>query len=669
MALEAKGYTGKIARVNLTTGNVTVEEPNDAFYRTYVGGHGFIAYFLYKEVPAGADPLGPENKVIFATGPLTGLPFAGSGRHAVGAKSPLTGGYGAGEAGGFWAAEFKRAGFDALIVEGVAEKPVYLWIKDGEIEIREAGHLWGLECKPAEQAVRDELNDQRIRFAQIGPAGENKVLYATISNDLNEFVGRGGMGAVMGSKNLKGVAVRGTQQLTAANMKKVLELNKWLATEGKKLWESFGAGGTAQGTLGSSMQGNLPVLNFRFGHWPGTGLPAMHGDAPDQDRMEELPTLSPTEACLTHETHAGAEKITGQTMIDTGLLTGTEGCYACGVKCKRVVESHGRYEIDPDYGGPEYETIGMMGANCGIDDLEAVAYANMRLGALGLDSVSCGGTIGWAMECVEKGLIPQEDLDGLDLRFGNTEAWLTVIEKIAKREGLIGNLLAEGSFRAAQRYGEEAVALAPVVKKQEHPAHEPRVKHGLGLGYMVSPTGADHMHNFHDTGYTKRTNSLHPLGIFKPLPANDLSPDKVRMVLYTINWRHFQNSAIYCMFLPWTMEQVTELIQAATGWKSSLFELVKVGERVNTLTRMFNLREGITAETDKLAKRFLTAFESGPQKGVGIPEDQIMDARRYYYSMMGWDPESGVPTEGKLMELDLGWTRPAAAEAAATAAR
>ncbi|MFZ5814990.1 MAG: aldehyde ferredoxin oxidoreductase family protein [Bacillota bacterium] len=655
MPIESKGYHGKIARVNLTTGAITIEEPNDHFYRTYVGGHGFIAYFLLKEVPAGCDPLGPENKLIFATGPLTGLPFAGSGRHAIGAKSPLTGGYGGGEAGGFWGNEFKRAGFDALIVEGVAPKPVYIWIKDGQIEIRDAHHLWGLECKQAEQAVRDEHNDQRIRFAQIGPAGENKVLYATISNDLNEFVGRGGMGAVMGSKNLKGVACRGTKLPEVADMKKILELNKWMATDGKRLYAGLAELGTAGGTLGNSMQGNLPTLNFRFGHWPGRGLPAMHGDAPDQDRAEELPVLSPTEACLTAESHKGAEAITGQTMKDTGLLVDTEGCFACGVKCKRVVESSGRFEVDPDYGGPEYETIGMMGSNCGIDDLEAVAYINMRLGALGMDSVSCGGTIGWAMECVEKGLIPQEDLDGLDLRFGNLEAWLEVVERIARRQGHIGNLLADGSYRAAQKYGPEAVELAPVVKKQEHPAHEPRLKHGLGLGYMVSPTGADHQHNMHDTAYVKRTTPLHPLGITKPLPANDLSAEKVRMLVYTVNWRHFQNSAVYCMFLPWSMEQVTELMAAATGWKTSLWELIKVGERVNTLSRLFNLREGLTHETDKLARRFLSPFEAGPLKGVAVPEEKIMNARSLYYAMMGWDPETGVPTPGKLYELGVDW--------------
>ncbi len=649
MALESKAYHGKILRVNLTTGAISTDTPGDDFYRTYVGGHGFIAYFLYKEIPAGCDPLGPDNKLIFATGPLTALPFAGSGRHAVGAKSPLTGGYGGGEAGGFWGNEFKRAGFDALVVEGAAPKPVYIWIKDGQVEVRDGAHLWGLECKPAEEAVRAELNDQRVRFAQIGPAGENKVLYATISNDLNEFVGRGGMGAVMGSKNLKGVAVRGTKLPEVADLKGILELNKWMANDGKKLYAGLAELGTAGGTLGSSMQGNLPTLNFRFGHWPGKGLPAMHGDTPDQDR-------TPTDACMVENTHKGAEAITGQTMKDTGLLTGTEGCFACGVKCKRVVELSGRFEIDPDYGGPEYETIAMVGSNCGIDDLEAVAYVNMRLGALGMDSVSCGATIAWAMECVEKGLIPAEDLQGLDLRFGNLDAWLQAFELIAQRKGF-GDTLANGSYRAAQKYGPEAVALAPVVKKQELPAHEPRVKHGLGLGYMVSPTGADHMHNFHDTGFTKRTNSLHPLGITKPLPATDLSPDKVRMVAYTINWRHFQNSAIYCMFLPWTMEQVTDLMQYATGWKSSLFELIKVGERVNTLSRLFNLREGLGHETDKLARRFMTAFENGPLKGVAVPEDGIMDARSVYYSMMGWDPKTGVPTEGKLMELGLTWTR------------
>lgn len=644
MPLESKGYHGNIARVNLTTGTVTVEHPDDEFYHLYLGGHGFISYFLYKEVPAGCDPLGPENKLIFATGPVTGLPFAGSGRHAVGAKSPLTGGYGAGEAGGFWGHEFRRAGYDALIVEGVSPRPVYLWIKEGEIEIRDAHHLWGLETKSAEQAVRSELGDQRVRFAQIGPAGENLVRYATISNDLKEFVGRGGMGAVMGSKRLKGVAVRGTKLPEIADMKKIIEMNKWVSTEGKKFWAGFAELGTAGGTVGSSQQGNLPTLNFRFGHFPGRNP---HGD-------NNL--LEPTEAALTTDVHKGAEAITGQAMKDTGILKGTEGCFACGVKCKRVFESHGRYEIDPDYGGPEYETVGMMGSNCGIEDLEVLGYANMRLAALGMDSISCGGTIGWAMECVEKGLIPAADLGGLDLRFGRIDAYLCIIEQIAHRQGF-GDRLAEGSARAAEPYGPEAVAIAPVVKKQEHPAHEPRVKHGLGLGYMVSPTGADHMHNMHDTGYAKTTRPLWPVGIYKPLPATDLSVDKVRMLMYSINWRHVQNCTVQCMFLPWNMENVTALVAAATGWNTSILELMKVGERVATLSRMFNLREGLDHDTDKLSQRFLTPFENGPQKGVGVPEKEIMEARSMFYAMMGWDPATGVPAEGKLLELGLTWTR------------
>ncbi|MGE5673146.1 MAG: aldehyde ferredoxin oxidoreductase family protein [Mycobacterium leprae] len=637
--MESKGYNGKILRVNLSTGSISLETPDDRFYRTYVGGHGFISYFLFKEVPAHCDPLGPENKLIFATGPLTGLPMAGSGRHAIGAKSPLTGGYGGGEAGGFWGAEFKRAGFDALIVEGVAARPVYLWINDGQVEIRDAGHLWGLETKEAEAAVRAELADERIRFAQIGPAGEKLARIAGICNDLKEFVGRGGLGAVMGAKRLKGVAVRGTQMPEVANAKAILALNKWMATDARPQWEGFGELGTAGGTLNSSMSGNLPTLNFRFGHWPGNS-----GHA------------TPTEACLTEDGHKGAEAITGKTLKESGLLVGREGCFACGVRCKRVVESHHRFNVDKAYGGSEYEQVGMMGSNCGIDDLEAVAYANMRANALGLDVISLGATIGWAMECVEKGLIPAADLGGLDLRFGHVDGWLKAIEQIGHREGF-GDLLAEGSYRAAEKYGPEAVALAPVVKKQEFPAHEPRAKHGLGLGYTVSPTGADHCHNMHDTALTKRTTALRALGVTTPLPATDLSADKARMLMLSVNWRHFQNSSIHCQFLDWTKEQVVELMQAATGWESSLYEFMKVGERVNTLSRLFNLREGLTHETDRLPRRFHTPFENGPLKGVAVPEQELAEARSMYYAMMGWDPETGAPSRGKLLELDLAWTQ------------
>ncbi len=611
------GYCGKILRVNLSQGSWTVERPEAAFYRTYFGGRNLVAYYLLREVEPGIDPLGPKNKLIYAAGALTGVPFAGSGRHSVGAKSPLTGGFGDAEAGGFWGAELKRAGWDAIIVEGVSPKPVYLAITGDQVELRDASGLWGRELLEVQGRVREELGDKRYRVSMIGPAGERLVRYAAINNDLTAFAGRCGLGAVMGSKRLKAVAVRGTGSVETADPAKVGEIARFMGEKYMDLVGGLYDAGTARGVLSLNAGGGLPTRNFREGQFE------------------------------------GAEKISGQAMRDT-ILTDRGGCFACMVRCKRVVTVNDRFQVDPRYGGPEYETIASIGSNCGVDDLQAIAYGNQRLGALGLDSISTGVAIAFAMECYENGLLTKEDTGGLDLRFGNAEAMLEMIERIGRREGL-GDLLAEGVRRASEKIGPESREFAMEVKGQEIPMHEPRVKFGLGLGYAVSPTGADHNHNFHDTWYTKRAGDLEPFGVTRPVPFDDLGPEKVRMVMYMVNWRHFINCAVYCYFVPWTAHQVVELTRAATGWDSSLFELMKIGERAANLTRLYNLREGIGPETDKLVPRLHRAFASGPVAGIRIKEEDLEAATGRFYQMMGWTERTGVPRRQTLEELDLGW--------------
>ncbi|NLE46606.1 MAG: aldehyde ferredoxin oxidoreductase family protein, partial [Chloroflexi bacterium] len=540
------GYAGKILRVNLTTGELAVEELDERFYRTYMGGWGLIAHFLLKELPTGVDPLGPENMLIFATGVVTGTPVAGAGRSAVGAKSPLTGGFGEADVGGWWGAELAHAGFDAIIFSGKSAEPVYLWVKDGQAELRSAAHLWGKLTADVEAALREELEDKRVRVAQIGPAGERLSRIAGVMHDINRAAGRTGLGAVMGSKNLKAVAVRGTGKKEIADQQSLQDVARWFVRHYPSTWgASLKDLGTANAVT-QHLDGGLPTLNFQRG------------------------------------TFDGWEAITGKTMRDT-VLKDRDTCYACPIGCKRVVEiTEGDYQVDPVYGGPEYETLGALGSICGVDDLAAICKANELCNAYGLDTISCGMTIGWAMECFDRGLLTTEDTGGLDLRFGDAAAMVKAVELMGQREGF-GDLLAEGAYRAAGTIGRGTDAYVIHAKKQELPMHEPRIKYGLGVGYALSPTGADHMHNFHDVDYQTEDGieDLQGFGILEPLPFNDLSPAKMRLGKVLISWQTLHNSLGFCMFVGscFTKDRVVQMVRAITGWDTSLYELIQVGER------------------------------------------------------------------------------------------
>ncbi|RLC78516.1 MAG: aldehyde ferredoxin oxidoreductase, partial [Chloroflexi bacterium] len=564
---------------------------------------------------------GPENLLIFATGPVTGAPISGSGRHTVGAKSPLTGGFGASEAGGFWGTELKRAGFDALIIQGKASSPVYLWIHDGEAEIRDAKHLWGKTTAEVQDFIVGELGDEKVRIAQIGPAGENSVRYACITHDLRHFAGRCGLGAVMGSKNLRAIAVRGSKRVEVADPEKLASIRRWLSENDEALLAGLRYGGTAGGVPYLNASGGMPTRNFLQGHFE------------------------------------YAEEISGQKMAET-ILVDRGSCYACIARCKRVVEiSEGPYRVDPAYGGPEYETVAALGSLCGVGNLHAIAKANELCAAYGLDTISAGVAIAFAMECGEKGLLESGEVE---LRFGNPDTVLKLLEKIAFRQGL-GDLLAEGVKRAAACLGAEAQKLAPEVKGQEIPMHEPRFKHGLGLGYAVSPTGADHIHNIHDDAYVKETRSgfkrARALGILEPLPRNDLSPRKVRLFVYELLWRTLPNMLGLCIFLPYDKHQVRDIVQAVTGWDVSIWELMKASQRVHTLARVFNLKAGLSPADDYLPERFFQPFTDGPLAGEAVNREAFHKALNLFYRMMGWDPQTGMPAEHLFDELDISWAR------------
>lgn len=615
------GYNGKILRVDLSTNTIRVEEPDENFYRRYFGGRGFVSYYLLKELKAGIDPLSADNKLVFAAGVVTGVPVGGCGRNSVGAKSPLTSGYGDSEVGGYWGAELKHAGYDAIIVEGKAPKPVYLWIKDGEAEIKDARHLWGKSTGECQGIIRQELKEPGIRTATIGQAGENQVRYACILNDITHAAGRTGLGAVMGSKNLKSIAVRGHHRPPLANREAVSALGKWVK-ENIDLVRGYHYQGTAVTLTRLNKEGGLPTRNFQEGSFE------------------------------------GADRISGRTMRET-ILVGQGSCYACPIRCKRIVSVTEPYRVDPTYGGPEYETLASLGSNCGIDQLAAVAKANELCNAYGMDTISTGAVIAFAMECFERGILREADTDRLKLNFGNASAMVQLVEKIAKREG-IGNLLAEGVARASKQIGKGAEEFALHIKGQEIPMHEPRYKQGMGLGYAISPTGADHSHNIHDNLYTGQGPQLEDfkaLGILEPLPLTDLSPAKVRMLAYYITWYYFLYCLVFCQFVPFSTNyhQIEELVRAVTGWNSTVWEMMKVGERCLAMTRAFNIREGLDKDDGFLPKRFLTPFSSGPLQGVSVDQQKFEQAKGVFYSIMGWDKIRGAPTLGKLQELGIEW--------------
>ncbi len=622
------GIHGKILHIDLTTGITFVEQPPEEMYQLLVGGRALIAYLLLRDLPANTDALSPDNLLIFAPGIMQGTNLPGSGRHAVGGKSPLTGAIASAEAGGWWGHEFKHTGYDALVVRGKAETPVYLWIENGDVEIRPAEHLWGKLTASTQKAIHKELDNNRVRVAQIGPAGENQVLYAAVMHDINRAAGRNGMGALMGSKNLKAVAVHGTTKLPVAKRKQVTGVAKWLGANYKTLaaWATEGIGrGTQNGVTNLGYVGGLPTQNF--------GIP-----------LFENPDL------LSGERNYAM------------FLKGRDTCQSCPINCKQVFEheSENPYQkLDPEYGGPEYESMAAFGSNCGVEDNLAVCKANELANAYGMDVISAGASIAFVMECFANNILTEQDTGGLDFQWGNADLLVRAVEMIGKREGF-GNVLAEGVARMSQRFGPETEPFNLTVKGQELPMHEPRLKHALGIGYAVAPVGADHMMNMHDTEFVrdgaaiKRINSALPAdNPVHPMSNTEIDENKMRIFFNHVNWMHFQDCAINCHFYPYDFTHLAEVLSGVTGVSYTIQDILAVGARAQTLSRLFNLREGLTADDDKLPKRVRKAFAEGPIADKAITDETFAWAKRRYYEMMGWDGETAVPTQTCLQDLQL----------------
>ena len=627
-----KGVNGKILKVDLSRQDYTVDEHGDKFYRKYVGGRGIALYYMHKELDPSVEPYSPDNMLVFAGSILVGAQGPAIPRLTVCGKSPLTGGFGESEAGGFWAPELKQAGFDAVVVTGKAESPVYLWIKNGEVEFRDACKLWGKVTGEVQETIREDLGDERIHVAQIGPGAENQVRYGNITNKLGHFNGRCGLGAVMGSKNLKALAVRGTQGIELANKDEVMELNRWVAKEGMdipvaaRLHES----GTWSATRGNQEAGALPTKNWHKSQFDGVD------DIDDESWQESYAKEG-------------------------------RGCFACPIRCKRVVEvDEDDIQVDPAYGGPEYETVGAIGSLLEVDSKKVIAKANELCNKYTIDTISTGMSIAFAMDCYENDLLSREDCDGLELEFGNEDVVLPMIKKIANREG-IGDLLAEGTMVAAQKIGQGAEKYVHHVKGQEAPMHDPRVKTGVGMQYALSNYGADHMKAPHDTDFAREDSyglqSLKPIGLYDTVDPLAIDSEKVRL-FYNLElyWTLIDITGCCCFGYvpsgPVSIEKMLDLIKAVTGEYISLRELMDAAERSIDMARVFNNKIGFTPEDDKLPDKFFENFADGPHEGEGaIDKEDFREAVELYYEMMGWDPKTAKPKKAKLVKMGIDWIR------------
>ena len=628
----ATPFARRILHVDLTSGMLTTESPPESFYRTYLGGSAMGLYYILKNLRPGIDPLGPNNVLTLMVSVLTGAPISGQSRMTANALSPLVDGVGDSQCGGFFPAEMRFAGFDGIVTTGRAAEPVYLWLRGGQAELRPAKYLWGKTTSEVDDLLKRELADDKIEIAQCGPAGEKLSRLAAIINMANRANGRTGLGAVMGSKNLKAVVVRGaSKKLPWVDAKKIGELARWGAGEIENNGDVVGLQkyGTASVVAFQNTIGSLPTFNYSAGQF------------------------------------ADFEAISGERMADT-ILKGNDTCYACSVRCKRVVETEfaGR-PVERRHGGPEYETLATFGSYCGVGDMNAIALANKICNEYGLDTIGAGATVAWAMECYDQGLIGEADL-GFKAPFGDAAAMVRLTEMLATREGF-GDVLAEGSRRAAERLGRGRELLI-TVKGSEAPAHMPHAKRSLGLIYAVNPFGADHQSSEHDPMIEDGASDLYMqrlamLGFDKTLPALSLGPEKVRFALKGQHFYSFLDTADLCQFVfgpAWTLygpQETIDFVRAATGWEDfTLDELLAVGERRLNMMRVLNARQGLDRDADRLPDKFFRPLKGeGPTAGTAVSKDEIEAAKDTYYDLAGWDRKTGNPTQETLSRLGLEW--------------
>ena len=605
-----KGYAGKIAWINLTDGKVDVEELKEELARKYLGGKGLGAYLLYRHLKPHTDPYSPDNRLMFITGPLTGTTFPAVSRSAVITRSPMTGTFLDSYSGGFFGPHMKHVGFDAFIITGKSERPVYLFIEEGKISFKGAEDLWGLTTFETENRLKNELKSReggRISVASIGPAGEKLVRFAGILNE-GRIYGRGGTGAVMGSKNLKAVVIKGHGKVQLAD--------------------------------GNSFKEVIKRCHQKIGEHPLTkkgGVFPKIGTMMTVDLTQEtgtFPTRNWQENTFDH-----SREINGDAFLKHVLRP--RACFACPIGCSRdskVLRGGVEYLTE----GPEYETIYAFGSNCEIGDSEIVIAADKLCDDYGMDTISCGGTIGFAMECFEKGLISERDTDGMKLTFGNGDAVIETIHLIGKRKG-IGHILSEGVKIASGKI-KGSSEFAVHVKGLEFPGYDPRGMKGQGLTYALSDRGACHLRS-----NTLRTELLGKTDRY----AYEGKAEMVRDL--QLNYATF-DCIIACVFGAFAipLQDYADALSSAIGWPITLEELRIMGERSWNLTRLFNVREGFTRKDDTLPLRlFSLPSTKGPSKGQVVDKDSFEKMLDEYYQIVGWDRLTGIPTKEKLVELGI----------------
>ena len=596
------GYQGKILRVNLTNGNVKIEDINEEWAKKYIGGRGYGTRIMYEEVDPAVDPLSEDNKVIIATGPLDGTLAPSSGRVMVITKGALNGAIACSNSGGHFGPALKQTGYDMIILEGKAKEPVYLWINKGKVEIRNAGNLWGKPVNEADKLMRKETHPEAETMV-IGPAGEKLSLIANVMFNGHRAAGRTGVGAVVGSKNLKGIAVRGNLDIKVAEPEKFMEAV--YETRDILSKDAFSGGGGAK-------YGTAVLVNVING-------------------IGGLPTRNAQDAYFPE-----AEKISGDALAKNNLVR-NEGCDNCPIACGRVTEiREGKYKGERGT-GPEYESIWALGAMCGVSDLNAIVMANYLCDRYGLDTISAGVTVACAMELYEKGYMPKEDAP-FPLNFGSGDALVEAIKLMGEQKGKLGKLLAQGSYRLAEHYGHPELSMS--AKKQEIPAYDPRAIKGIGLEYATSNRGACHVR-----GYTVAAEVLGNVDRLKYEGKAELTKTFQDLTAAL-------DSTGICLFTTFGLgaKEIAALYSAATGFECDEKEFMKIGERIWNLERLFNLRAGFTRKDDTLPPRLLKEpIKTGPSKGEIEELDKMLDD---YYRVRGWDKD-GVPTKEKLEELGL----------------
>jgi aldehyde:ferredoxin oxidoreductase len=621
----SNGFCDSILMVNLSSGKIETIHPGADFFRMYLGGGAVGAYFLLKETGPETDPFSKDNILTIAPGIATGAAVSGVSRCSITALSPLTNMAADSQAGGSIGPMIKRAGYDAIVITGRAASLSYLFVDGASVSIADASNLAGRTVIEARGLLQERHGNKNISILQCGPAGEKLVRFANVMVDANDAFGRAGLGAVMGSKNLRAVVVKGAGDVGFADAEALKELGKAGARRlaGSGFPETLRKFGTPGVVKFQAEGGNLATHNYSRG-W-----------------------------------HPDYAKLDGST-YEPQIGGGTTTCYGCVVSCRKRVKATAPYELTDALGGPEFETLGMMGSNLDITDAAAVAKANELCNKYGMDTITVGCIAGYIFECMEKGLISQADTDGKKTGFGDPEGLFWLIEAIAHREG-IGDVCAEGFETLISKFGEKTRPLAINIKGAGLAVHMPQVKPSMAIIYAVCPIGPDHMSSEHDWLLASKSEAAMGLGIMGQEDAPSTSSNKVRMAVYSQIFYSLLDSLTLCMF-PWgpgslfSYRDLEDLVRYTTGWQMTLWELMKVGERRINMMRRINAKRGFTKQQDVLPGRLFEPLPDGPSKGRHVDREAFSRMKEEYYGFMGWDDKDGNPTKGKLIELGLDWT-------------